>query len=139
MFFQQLFLIIIISLSFAFNVHGIETISYFFPEKEVRVVPCEDCPIPGKECRNYIITNTNKFCLSSSTEEKQNNKLAVGDSAEEEKQRNILHEEAGTKDLLNIQDALDYPEYGIQEPVNNIDMNMTLEKEPLVENYLGNK
>lgn len=124
MFFKQLFLIIIISLGCAFNVHGIETLSYFFPEKEVRVVPCEDCPIPGKECRNYVLTNTNKFCLFSPTEEKQ---------------KNILYEETNTEDLLILQDALDYSEYGISEPINNIDMDMTLEKEPFVENYLGNK
>lgn len=126
MFFKKLFRVIITFSSFVFSVHA-DTREVVIPSlagKEILVISCENCPIPGKECKSYIATSTDKICIPSHTpaDDTLTKKIEVS---------TILHQKANAEDLRSPQGDFNYPAYYVSDPVGDVDTK--LGKEPLVE------
>ena len=124
MFFRYIFLIVIIfSGVIAFAHARNDAITFPTADREVKVTPCQDCPIPGKECRSYIATSTDKICFSS-------HPLTNSTLAENMGVSTTLHEEANKEDSRSLESDLNYPAHRASEPV--VDTGALQGNEPLV-------
>lgn len=125
MFFQQTFLSAILFSCVAVYAYARNDIITLFPVgHETKVVSCPDCPIPGKECRSYILTSTDKICLSSYTPTNSIPVEKVNASA-------TLHQEANERDAHNLESGLNFSAHHVSDSV--ADVSVVLEKEPFVE------
>lgn len=110
-----------------FSVFGVvyaqtsDVVDLFPHEKEIRAVPCEDCPPPGQECESYISTPTDKKCISP--------RVTVNETPEEEERR--LHEEGNARDTHNLQGDLEHPEDAVITPIHESDVDTTPAPEPV--------
>ena len=103
MFFKQMFLSIVVFSSVIVHAHARnDAITFPTADREVKVTPCQDCPIPGKECRSYIATSTDKICFPSHT---STNKTLVENAGVGA----TLHEEANKEDSRILESDLNYP------------------------------
>lgn len=100
-----------------------DKIDLSFLNAETQIISCRDCPIPGKECRSYIATSTNKFCLSSG--EEHEDKDAGKDN------RDVVPMQSD--DLVSLRESLDYPEDHNSELLQETEDDTTLEQEPITE------
>lgn len=121
MFLKRVFLGVVvfsgtISLSYG---NAPDRINLSFPSVETQIIFCRDCPTPDKECRSYIATSTNKFCLSSGSE----------------KDTGINNETVPVQsdDTVSLHESLDSPEDNNSEPVQEVEDDTTLEEAPATE------
>ncbi len=125
MFFKQIFLSAIIFSSVVVYAHArddIITLPSMY--RDVKITLCEDCPVPGRECRSYIATSTDKICISSHPS--TNNAPVKNAEANA-----VLHEEANKEDSRGLESDINYPAYRVSDPV--VDISEALEKGPFVE------
>jgi len=87
------------------------------------VTPCNNCPIPGKECDSYIDTSSDKICFKSYPVE--------GNVSENTELSSIAHEDANMKDVSDLRNDLNYPAHVIIDPVFNVDDTVILEEVPI--------
>ena len=86
----------VVSLSYGY---ALDKVDLSFSNAETQIIFCTNCPIPGKECRSYIATSTNKFCLSSG-EERQDKDVGTDNETVP----------VQSDDSASLQESLDYPE-----------------------------
>lgn len=79
----------------------------------VQIVPCYDCLIPGKECDSYVITNTDKICLDSSSSDDE--------MVKEEYIKTRLHEQANNEDTYNLQTDIEQGFEGMDFVLDAVD------------------
>ncbi len=124
MFFKQIFLTAIV-FSDVVCVHARDdVITLPSIDRDVKVIPCEECPIPGRECRSYITTSTDKICLPSHSS--TNNAPVKNAEASA-----TLHEEANKEDSRSLESDLNYSAHRASDPV--VDTGTIHGKEPFVE------
>lgn len=123
MFLKRVFLSMIVfsgavSLSYGY---APDKIDLSFSNAETQIISCKNCPIPGKECRSYIVTSTNKFCLSSG-EERQDKDVGTDNRVMP----------VQSDDLTSLQENLNNQKDNNSEPLQEAEDDMTLEQEPSV-------
>jgi len=124
MFFKQIFLSVIIFSSVVCAYARDDVTTLPSTDRDIKVISCEDCPIPGKECRSYIATSTDKICLSS-------HPSTNNDPVKNAEVITTLHEEANKEDSRSLRGDLNYPAYHVLDSV--VDIGATPGKEPFVE------
>lgn len=124
MFFKQIFLSATIFSSVVCVYAHDDVITSLSTERDAKVIPCVDCPIPGKECGSYIATSTDKICLSSHP--------STNNASVKNAEASItLHEEANKKDSRGLESDLNYPAYRVSDPI--ADVGEAIGKGPFVE------
>lgn len=107
------------AISFSYG-YAPDKIELSLPNAETQMISCRDCPIPGKECRSYISTSTNKFCLSS------------GEERQDKDPKTDNERVPVQSDATSLQENLEHPEDN-SEPVQEAEDDTTLEQVPIME------